>query len=605
MHMSRADRCAPPRSFPTAASLAPSERCETGGDEARHTHTTYDEDGLLARVAAMVNASKVLKRRTSKRQTLHDKHKIEKKVREHQRKLRKDRKKNPQKYKRKDPGIPNSWPFKQQLLKQQEEQREAARLTAIEAREAKVRERQRQRQADAALQAASRMTAQQRRELRRRQAAFAPLHDVLADADVVLIVLDARDPAACRSAALEQALLEVGKLPILLLNKSDLVPSEALDAWLAYLGAQLPTLPFSVCCGGEDVEAVAAAAASAAAASKSIKGKKTATMRERAAAKKAAAKAAEASKKVGEHGAFSVCAPPEAVMGALKAAIACRREAMEDAPSELSIGVIGFERAGKRSVIRSLSKAIEAAGDGSGGLGEGVTLLKRPALLTPVVANSISLNDVLLRKAIAEHVPQPEAVCEAFLERCDRRSLLMHFGVADFGAPHEFLESFAEKFSLPMPRHLPGGAVDARAAALGLLKHLSAGRALFCTALPAADDDGEAGDGAAAAPMSAELMGTRWRAKATREAIRAAARATLAGGAAEKATSTGAAAVELSAGAADEIDLDDPEDAVMYEEGDSEEEEEEGESGEEEDEEEGEEEDDDEDEDEDEDEDDE
>jgi nuclear GTP-binding protein len=57
-------------------------------------------------------------------QTLHDKHKIEKKVKEHLRKQRKDMKRNPLKYHRKDPGIPNSWPFKQQLLQQQEQQQQ-------------------------------------------------------------------------------------------------------------------------------------------------------------------------------------------------------------------------------------------------------------------------------------------------------------------------------------------------------------------------------------------------------------------------------------------------------------------------------------------------
>ena len=75
----------------------------------------------------MVNPGKVVKARKSKRTSLHDKHKIEKKVREHHRKVRKDQRKNPQKHRKKDPGIPNSWPFKAQLLKQQEEMREAAK----------------------------------------------------------------------------------------------------------------------------------------------------------------------------------------------------------------------------------------------------------------------------------------------------------------------------------------------------------------------------------------------------------------------------------------------------------------------------------------------
>lgn len=67
----------------------------------------------------MVNPGKIVKGRKSKRQTLHNKHKIERKVREHHRKERRDAKRNPQMHrKKKDPGIPNSWPFKQQMIQQ-------------------------------------------------------------------------------------------------------------------------------------------------------------------------------------------------------------------------------------------------------------------------------------------------------------------------------------------------------------------------------------------------------------------------------------------------------------------------------------------------------
>ena len=74
----------------------------------------------------MVNPGKVIKGRKSKRQTLHNKHKIERKVREHHRKQRRDAKRNPQKHKKKDPGIPNSWPFKAQMLQQEVGAREPA-----------------------------------------------------------------------------------------------------------------------------------------------------------------------------------------------------------------------------------------------------------------------------------------------------------------------------------------------------------------------------------------------------------------------------------------------------------------------------------------------
>ena len=111
-----------------------------------------------------MNAGKVLKARKSKRQPLKLKHKIERKVREHHRKERKDMRKNPAKYKKKDPGIPNSWPFKLQLLQEQEAQRETARVAKETARVARIKAKAQERAQEASLQAAMRQTAQGRRD---------------------------------------------------------------------------------------------------------------------------------------------------------------------------------------------------------------------------------------------------------------------------------------------------------------------------------------------------------------------------------------------------------------------------------------------------------
>ncbi|KII96056.1 hypothetical protein PLICRDRAFT_170636 [Plicaturopsis crispa FD-325 SS-3] len=68
------------------------------------------------------------------------------------------------------------------------------------------------------------------------------LQSVLDAADVVLEVLDARDPQSYRSKHLEQV---VGDKPLMfVLNKIDLVPREALESWLARLRVEHPTVPF-------------------------------------------------------------------------------------------------------------------------------------------------------------------------------------------------------------------------------------------------------------------------------------------------------------------------------------------------------------------------
>ena len=65
----------------------------------------------------MTNGGKGSKKQ-SKRQSTKLRVKVEKKVKDHARKLKKEKKKNPGKFVRskKDPGVPNNCPFKDQVL---------------------------------------------------------------------------------------------------------------------------------------------------------------------------------------------------------------------------------------------------------------------------------------------------------------------------------------------------------------------------------------------------------------------------------------------------------------------------------------------------------
>lgn len=63
-------------------------------------------------------------------------------------------------------------------------------------------------------------------------------------ADVVLYVLDARDPESTRSKKIEESILQhQGKRLIFLLNKIDLVPDEVVKQWVNFLGSSFPTIP--------------------------------------------------------------------------------------------------------------------------------------------------------------------------------------------------------------------------------------------------------------------------------------------------------------------------------------------------------------------------
>jgi hypothetical protein len=88
------------------------------------------------------------KNHSSKRTTLHQKYKIQKRVKDHHRKIRKDEKNKVKKgvklavLKKKDPGIPNLWPFKEELLREVEVHKENVAKQKV----AEKLERQRQRE---------------------------------------------------------------------------------------------------------------------------------------------------------------------------------------------------------------------------------------------------------------------------------------------------------------------------------------------------------------------------------------------------------------------------------------------------------------------------
>uniref|UniRef100_A0A914NR28 Uncharacterized protein n=1 Tax=Meloidogyne incognita TaxID=6306 RepID=A0A914NR28_MELIC len=54
------------------------------------------------------------------------------------------------------------------------------------------------------------------------------------NADILIEVLDARDPIGSRSPKIEKLVIDKGKRLVLLLNKIDLVPKENVKKWLLY-----------------------------------------------------------------------------------------------------------------------------------------------------------------------------------------------------------------------------------------------------------------------------------------------------------------------------------------------------------------------------------
>ncbi|TDZ37579.1 Nuclear GTP-binding protein NUG1 [Colletotrichum spinosum] len=251
------------------------------------------------------------KKPKSKRTPVRLRHKIEKASAAKQRKQRKLAKKNPEwrSKLKKDPGIPNLFPYKEKILEEIEEartrkaeetkkRRELAKAaktgaTASEAADEDdmadaldgdedddVMDEDDDEDVDesnpmAALLASARAAAQNYEKTLRddgdemddddddsddsdapvdevvgnatsRKAFDKVFKSVVEQADVILYVLDARDPESTRSRDVERSVMAAasgGKRLILVVNKIDLVPPKVLQAWLTHLRRYFPTLP--------------------------------------------------------------------------------------------------------------------------------------------------------------------------------------------------------------------------------------------------------------------------------------------------------------------------------------------------------------------------
>nr|XP_032634763.1 guanine nucleotide-binding protein-like 3-like protein [Chelonoidis abingdonii] len=160
-----------------------------------------------------------------------------------------------------DPGVPQLLGFKEYAKKEAElKQKRVAELRARQ-EEARLKETSQRRSLESLQQDALRKQRdfeQKEAGLQQlqghprlekegsRRAYYREFRKVIQAADVVLEVLDARDPQGCRCPQVEEAVLQAGgnKKLVLVLNKIDLVSKEVVAGWLKYLRNELPTVAF-------------------------------------------------------------------------------------------------------------------------------------------------------------------------------------------------------------------------------------------------------------------------------------------------------------------------------------------------------------------------
>jgi nuclear GTP-binding protein len=318
-----------------------------------------------------------------------------------------------------------------------------------------------------------------------RRAFYKHLRTVVEKADVILEVLDARDPLACRAHAVEALALAQNppKRVVLVLNKIDLVPAAAVQQWLAYLRREFPAVAFKA---------------------------STQQQRSNIAAPGGAAvnKATEAGDVVTGAGA----AGADTLLQLIK-----NYSRSHDMKRAVTVGVVGYPNVGKSSIINSLKRTRAVGVSATPGstrvlqevsLDAKVTLIDCPGIIFDDDAGQAEGDDggagLLLRNCVSvESIEDPEAAVEGILRRCAPEKLMLVYGIAAYADTTQFLVQVAVKRG----KLGKGGIPDKVGAARAVLQDWNSGKIPFFVLPPApeAAPMAEEGAGSAAAPPPSGL----------------------------------------------------------------------------------------------------
>ncbi|TXG73575.1 hypothetical protein EZV62_002154 [Acer yangbiense] len=409
----------------------------------------------------MVKKSKKSK---SKRVPLKKKYKIIRKVKEHHKKKAKEAKKLNVKNNKveKDPGIPNDWPFKEQELKALEARRARA-IEELEQKKVARKERAQKRKLglleDDNISILDNPSAifQKSRDNSDR-AFYKELVKVIDASDVILEVVDARDPLGTRCVDMEKMVMKAGpdKHLVLLLNKIDLVPREAVEKWLTYLREELPAVAF-----------------------------KCSTQEQRSNLGWKSSKAAKRSNILQT----SDCLGAETLIKLLK-----NYSRSHEIKKSITVGIIGLPNVGKSSLINSLKRCHVANVGATPGLTRSlqeVQLDKNVKLLDcpGVVMLKSAENDasIALRNCKRiEKLEDPVGPVKEILNLCPARLLVTLYKIPSFDSVDDFLQ----KVATVRGKLKKGGIVDVEAAARIVLHDWNEGKIPYYT-MPPTRDQGE------------------------------------------------------------------------------------------------------------------
>jgi len=341
----------------------------------------------------------VPKRHRSKRLTLHQKYKIEKRIKQHDKKARREARKHPKRTSKKDKviGIPNNFPFKEELLLQVEEEKrrieEEKQQRKAERKAAKAQNNLAAATTVTTAAAAPQPVIQPVVARQRQDSEVVDFMTVTENVDIVLEVIDARDPIGTRTVEIEESLIKENKIVIIIMTKIDMVPREVVSEWVKYFSAEYPVVPV-VCATPENKN-----------------------------------------KSKGLETLINYC---KKYRDSIKSKIDINEK-------PVTVGVIGFPGVGKFSLIESLrkfhDKENEIEIENLITLGENLTLLDCPGIVfAQQEEDDSNIAEVMIRNCVKPKlIEHPEICVQTILDRCTKDQLCKMYKIPPFIDYNDFL----------------------------------------------------------------------------------------------------------------------------------------------------------------------
>ncbi|KAL8824355.1 MAG: hypothetical protein Q9191_005113 [Dirinaria sp. TL-2023a] len=259
------------------------------------------------------------------------------------------------------------------------------------------------------------------------------LYKVIDSSDVVIHVLDARDPIGTRCRSIEKYIREEAshKHVVFVLNKCDLVPTGVAASWVRALSKEYPTLAF--------------------------------------------------------HASITNSFGKGSLIQLLR-----QFSSLHSNRKQISVGMIGYPNTGKSSIINTLRKKKVCSVEpipGSTKVWQYITLMKRiylidcPGVVPP--SNEDTPQDILLRGVVrVEKLENPEQYIDAVLERTKPQHIERTYDIKGASTSAEFLEMLARKGG----RLLKGGEPDVSGVARMVLSDFLRGKLPWYTPPPVVEN---------------------------------------------------------------------------------------------------------------------